>query len=88
MIRFDLPPALEAELRREWGADLDEAAKAAFLGESYRTARLSLGELTQILGLTTQFETERWLAARGLARNYDLDDVTQDRRVVDDLLRE
>ena len=88
MIQFHLPPLLEEELRKEWGENLDQTAKLALLTESYRTGRLSLGELSTILNMATQFETETWLQRRGVARNYGLHDLADDRRTIAHLLRE
>lgn len=77
-IIFQLPKDLEAALRREFG-DLDLAAKEAFIVESYRRARLSVGQVARILGLETRFEAEQWLGKRGVSWNYGLDDLEQDR---------
>jgi predicted HTH domain antitoxin len=86
MIQFHLPRALEDELRSEWGGDLNQTAKEALLIESYRNGKLSFGELTEVLGLATRFDTEKWLGDRGVAWNYDPSDLAADTATLDVLL--
>lgn len=56
-IIFDLPPEVEQEMRREWGDNLNAAAKEAFLVELYRMDILTHHELSEALGLS-RLETE------------------------------
>lgn len=50
-ITFSLPPAVEENLRAQFG-DLHEAAKEAALVELYRQQKLSHGQLAESLGLS------------------------------------
>lgn len=61
-VTFDLPEAIEQQLRREL-ADLDYVAKEAALVELYRQQKLTHHELATALGLT-RFETDGLLKRR------------------------
>ncbi|MEW6747251.1 MAG: UPF0175 family protein [Planctomycetota bacterium] len=71
-ISFELPKIFEDELRGRWG-NLDEAARDALLIESYRQGMLSLGELSDLVGLGSRFDAEAWLRKRGVFWNYDIE---------------
>lgn len=77
-ISIDMPQAAEDLLRIAWG-DLEMAARDALLIESYRTGRISIGYLGEVLGLGA-VEAEAWLAHRGVALNYRSSDLEADRR--------
>lgn len=83
-IRFELPQDVEDELRERFG-DLDQAAKEAFLIQSYRDGRLSVGQVAGILGRGV-IETQAWLSERGAPLNYSVDDLEEDRRSLAKLL--
>lgn len=55
-VSFQLPDALEQQLRRALG-DLDAAAKEATLVELYRQGQLSHGKLAEGLGMS-RYETD------------------------------
>ena len=59
-VSFQLPSAIEEQLRREL-VDLDQAAKEAALVELYRQRKLTHHELAAALGLD-RFETDALLA--------------------------
>jgi predicted HTH domain antitoxin len=80
-ISFELPTDIENELRKQFG-DLSEAAKEAFLIESYRAGRLSVGDVAAILGCETKFEAEQWLGARGVTWNYGPAEFQADQRTL------
>lgn len=75
-ITFELPEHIEKNLREEFG-DLNQAAKEAFLVQSYRESRLSVGDIAQILDIGV-LETEQWLGERGVPLNYTVDDFHDD----------
>lgn len=79
-VRINIPRAAEDALRQEWG-DLDEAATQALLIESYRTGRISLGFLAELLGVS-RWEAEHWLGSHGVTWNYGLDDLENDRKTL------
>lgn len=79
-IKFELPQDVEQELRQQLG-NLDEIARDAFLVQSYREGRLSVGQVGAILGRGV-IETQAWLSERGAPLNYSPDDLEEDRRTL------
>lgn len=80
-ISFDLPKDVENDLRKEYG-DLSAAAKEALIIDAYRTGRLSLGHVAEVVGLPTSILAQRWLSDRGVPLNYSLGDLESDRRTL------
>lgn len=83
-IKFTIPDQIEQALRSGWG-DVNEAAKAALLAESYRAGKIGLGDVARALNLETRLEAQEWLARRGVPLNYDADDLEEDRRTLGEL---
>lgn len=79
MVILNMPSSVEPTLRRAFGPDLDRAALEALAIEGYRSARLTAGEVAQVVGLATSLQAQEWLADRGIALNYSLDDLESDR---------
>ena len=86
-ISFELPSDIENDLRRELG-DLNLAAREAFIIESYRAGRISLGAVAQLIGAETTIQAQQRLAGRGIALNYSHEDLENDRRTLDRLFGE
>ena len=84
-VSFNIPKSLEDTLRAEWG-DLDQAAKEALIIESYRTGKLSIGQVAEFLGFEIRFQAEKWLGDRGVTWNYSLDDLEADGHTLDAML--
>lgn len=82
----NLPAGIEALLRREY-PDLDLAAKEALAIEGYRSGRLSLGAVAEMLGLATTIEALDWLARRGVPLNDDERNLEDDRRTLRAVLK-
>ncbi len=82
MIAFNVPSSIEPTLRRAFGDDLDRAALEALAIEGYRSAKLTAGEVATLLGLETSIQAQDWLARRGIALNYALDDLQADREAL------
>lgn len=82
MIEIHLPEHSEDRLRDAWGEQLSQAAFEGLLIESYRSARLSAGELGELLGLDSSVGALAWLSERGVCLNYSLDDLQADRRLL------
>jgi predicted HTH domain antitoxin len=82
-ITFQLEDDLERQLRGELG-NLALAAREALLIEAYRRGKISIGRLAGALGLGV-LEADAWLAERGVAINYDIEDFRADRTTLDDL---
>lgn len=53
--------------------------------EEYREGRLSQRQVGEMLGLD-YWQTEHFLAGRGVVLNYSLDDLLSDRATLDELL--
>lgn len=81
-ISLNIPSDKEQTLRQAWGGDLDRAALEALIIEGYRSARLSIGEVADLLNFATRFEAEEWLTGRGVQSNYDLDELRADRQIL------
>jgi predicted HTH domain antitoxin len=76
-ITIQFPGQVEDTLRANWG-DLDQAAKEALIIESYRQAKISLGDVARGLGLETRIGAQQWLANHGIPLNYDIADWEAD----------
>jgi predicted HTH domain antitoxin len=79
-ITFELPRDVEQILRERFG-DLGEVAKEAFLVQSYREERLSVGQIAGVLGKGV-IETQAWLAEKGAPLNYSTEDLEEDREAL------
>ncbi|HWL95225.1 MAG TPA: UPF0175 family protein [Phycisphaerae bacterium] len=79
MKSIDISGEIEQTLERAFGTDLRRAALEALAIEGYRTARLSAGEVAQVLGLDTSIEAQEWLAHHGVELNYSMEDLEADR---------
>jgi len=79
-ITFELPRDVEQILRERFG-DLSEAAKEAFLVQSYREERLSVGQIAAVLGKGV-IETQAWLAEKGAPLGYSTEDLEEDREAL------
>jgi predicted HTH domain antitoxin len=79
---------LPAEIARQYGLEpgqigqhlLEQAAV-----EGYRSRKLSRGQVARMLGLDWE-ETEEFLANQQCDRHYDLEDLEQDRKNLDQIL--
>lgn len=74
-----IPDAQVPQLQQLFGPDLGRAALEAFLIEGYRSRKLSTGDVRTLLGLDTRLQAEQWLGNKGVTRNYNADDLEQDR---------
>ena len=79
MVTLNFSSALESTLRRAFGNDLDRVALEALAIEGYRSALLTAGEVARLVGLETSIQGQQWLAQRGIALNYSLEDLEIDR---------
>ncbi|QDV90745.1 hypothetical protein RAS2_18280 [Phycisphaerae bacterium RAS2] len=79
MQMLSFPGPIEETLKKAFGQDLDQAALEALAIEGYRSAKLTAGEVAKILGLATSIEAVDWLGRHGVALNYSLEDLEQDR---------
>jgi predicted HTH domain antitoxin len=65
--------------------DLSQRVREALAMEGYLSDRLSRGQVADLLGLNF-YQAEQWFARKGLRRNYDVEDLEEDRRTLDRLL--
>lgn len=84
-ISIQIPPAIEDELRKQLG-DLDQAAKEALAIELYRTEKLSIGQVAELLGLTV-YEAEGFMKDHGVPAPYSVADLEKDRATLKQLLQ-
>jgi len=79
-ITFELPQDVESVLREKFG-DLSQAAKEAFLVQSYIEGRLSVGQVARALGKGVM-DAQECLAERGASLNYSPADLEDDRETL------
>lgn len=75
-VTFDLPRDLEIRLRSQF-PDLDHDAREAFAIESYRSGKLSIGQVADVLG-TSIYEAEGLLKSRGAVVGLSEPEVEED----------
>jgi predicted HTH domain antitoxin len=84
-ISFQIPAELEVGLAAQLG-DLNRAAKEAFAIQSYRSGKISVGVVTQLLGLESRWDTDRWLKDHDIPVPLTNDDLEADRQALDQIL--
>lgn len=77
-LNIEIPAHVEALLQKEWG-DLSRAAQEALAIESYRTGKISLGVLAEMLGMGV-IQADDWLAHRNVPLQVTTEDLEADRR--------
>jgi len=87
-INIHLSSEIEAIVRRAWGDTLDRALLEALAIEGYRSGLFGSATVGRLLDHESRWETERWLAERGVVTNYTVDDLDADRAALDRLLGE
>jgi len=78
-------PEVEATLREAWGSKLDQVALEALAIEGYRSGKFGSATVRVLLNHDSRWETEQWLADRGIPLNYTMEDLESDRRTLDAL---
>lgn len=86
-LTLHLPEETQAAFFRAFGDDLDRVAIEALAIEGYRSGKISLGEVANILKLETSIAAGEWLGARGVSLNYSLADLAADRDTLSRVLR-
>jgi len=84
-ISINIPNDQEQALRQAWGDGIDEAAFEALVIEGYRSGKFGSATVRQLLKHESRWDTEHWLAERGVPLNYTLEDLEADRRTLDKL---
>lgn len=85
-ITISIPDEFLEPLHAAVGTDLGRAAVEQLALEGYRTQKLSLYQVQQLLGLNNTWDTEEWLGKHGVCLNYQLDDLQADRETLDRIL--
>ncbi len=84
-VKIDFPKRIEEHLKVAWG-DLGQAAKEALAIESYRTEKLSVGGVAEMLGLSV-LEAEAFLKSHGVAIPCTIADLEAERAALKQRLR-
>ncbi len=86
-LELDIPDDSERLLRDAWGPDLDRAALEALVIEGYRSGRLTLMQVGQLIGVDNRWAANQWLADRKVWLDYTPEDLERDRAALDLLTR-
>jgi hypothetical protein len=78
-ITLNIPDSARDLLLDAWGDQIDRAAFEGLVIEGYRAGKYGEAAVGQLLGHESRWDTERWLAERGVTRNYTLEDLEADR---------
>lgn len=81
-IRINISEEQEAALRQAWGGDLEREAFEALVIEGYRSGRFGAATVRRLLNHSSRWQTEQWLADRGVPLNYTLEDLEADRQTL------
>jgi predicted HTH domain antitoxin len=84
-IDVELPEEIAKRLQAEW-KDLSRGALEAIAVEGYREGTLTRDQVGQLLGLSF-WDTEAFLKRRHALLQYTDEDLEQDRRDIDGVLR-
>ncbi len=82
-----IPKGIEDQLEAAFGGDLAQAAREALAIEGYRTERLSLGQVAELLSVSTT-EADQFLKDRQVPLLYSVDDFERDRESLKSALAE
>ena len=83
---LNIPDDAAKAFRDAWGVGLDQAAFEALVIEGYRSGKFGEATVKHLLKHESRWDTQRWLADRGVHANYTIDDLEADRRTLDRLL--
>jgi predicted HTH domain antitoxin len=86
-IAFTLPEGIERHLQAALGPNLGEAAREAMAVELYREGTLSLGQVAEMLGLST-YQADGVLKRHGVEQRYTVADFESDGTALDSALTE
>jgi len=84
-IIIHIPEGIEAQLESAFGHDLARAAREALAIEGYRTERLSLGQVADLLAISVA-EADSFLKERQVPLPYTSEDLERDRGVLGSVL--
>jgi predicted HTH domain antitoxin len=82
---IDISAETEKLLQAEWG-DLNQAVREALVIESYRQGKLSLGQSSEVLGMSL-LETEAFFRRRGVELPMTPEEVHSDQARLERILK-
>lgn len=82
-LTIHIPQQSEETLLQAFGQDLNRVALESMSIEGYRTGKLSLGEVANVLGMETTIVALEWLGKRGVPLNYSAEDYKEDQATFD-----
>jgi len=85
-VTFQLPDRAAATLRNAWD-DLSRAALESLAVEGYRSGKFSCAQVGNLLGHTSRWEAEDFLAAHGVWPGATVEDLESDLATLDRLRR-
>ncbi|NOZ41368.1 MAG: UPF0175 family protein [Planctomycetes bacterium] len=83
-ISFDVPQEVEQQLRVVLG-DPGQAAKEALAVQGYQQRKFGISTVRRLLNFETRWETDQWLASRGIPKNYSAADLEADYQTLESL---
>lgn len=82
---IEIPKHIEEALIRELGASLAQTAKEALAVTLYQSERLSIGQVAEMLGITT-YQAAGLMKSRGIEAPYSIEDFDRDQQSLERLL--
>jgi predicted HTH domain antitoxin len=82
---LDYSERVESKLHAVFGDNLGQTMLESLLIEGYRSGKISVGQIADILGKTS-VQADEFLAQRGVPLNYTVEDLQKDLRTLDQLL--
>lgn len=80
-LTIDIPLSVEQSLQQQLGAGLAQAAKEALAIAWYREERLSIGQVSELLGISV-YESEGLMKRHGVDAPYSVEDFDADRKTL------
>ena len=81
-VTLEIPEGIAGRLRAAW-SDVPRRALEAVAVEAYRSGALTSGEVQELLGLSSRWETDAFLKRSGAFLAYDEAELERDRSVLD-----
>lgn len=85
-VTIDIPDAVRRSLEQQFGQDLTQAAKEAMAIAWYQAQKLSIGQVAELLELST-YEAEALMKRHHVEAPYSLEDYERDRETLERLLK-
>jgi predicted HTH domain antitoxin len=85
-VTIDIPDTIRQSLEKQFGQNLNQAAKEAMAIAWYQAEKLSIGQAAELLGLSV-YEAEGFMKQHHLDATYSLEDYEHDRETLDRLLK-